>query len=165
MIDKETDTGEAVEGLVPCRYCGAQPEPPYSNNVGDTWAKITHTAECFIALHMRPKEQWINGLHFAAWNTRADLAAPQVDQVEQWKRRAKAFQEGYRDKSCEVTGLEIQLMDLRAHGVDKVTARINESLRAKLLAACIERNEAKAELEKLRATNSSAVSHNPGTER
>lgn len=66
-------------------------------------------------------------------------------QLEKWKRRALAFQEGYREKSFEVTGLEIQLMDLRAHGADKVTARQNDSLRTKLLAACVERNEAREE--------------------
>lgn len=66
--------------------------------------------------------------------------------VAKQKRRALAFQEGYRDKSFEVTGLEIQLMDLRAHGVDKVTARQNASLRTKLLSACIERNEAREAL-------------------
>ena len=64
-------------------------------------------------------------------------------QLEKWKRRALAFQEGYRDKAFEVTSLEIQLMDLRAHGTDKVTARQNASLRTKLLAASIERNEAR----------------------
>jgi hypothetical protein len=71
-------------------------------------------------------------------------------QLEKWKRRALAFQEGYKDKSFEVTALEIQLMDLRAHGADKVTARVNESLRTKLLAACIERNEAKEQNKALR---------------
>jgi hypothetical protein len=74
----------------------------------------------------------------------SDGASPerQVDPlIAKWKCRALAFQEGYRDKSCEVTALEIQIMDLRAHGADKVTARQNESLRTKLLAACIERNE------------------------
>lgn len=62
------------------------------------------------------------------------------DRAEQWKRRALAFQEGYKDKSFEVTALEIQIMDLRAHGADKVTARQNESLKTKLIAACIERS-------------------------
>lgn len=66
-----------------------------------------------------------------------------------WHKRALAFQEGYKDKSFEVTGLEIQLMDLRAHGADKVTARVNESLRTKLLAACIERNEIRASLDRI----------------
>lgn len=61
---------------------------------------------------------------------------------EQLQRRVKAFQEGYRDKAFEVTMQEIQIMDLRAHGIDKVTARQNESLKTKMLAACIERNEA-----------------------
>lgn len=65
------------------------------------------------------------------------------EQIAKWKRRALAFQEGYRDKSFEVTALEIQIMDLKAHGVDKVTARQNESLKTKMLAACIERNEAR----------------------
>lgn len=71
-------------------------------------------------------------------------------QLAKWKRRALAFQEGYRDKAFEVTALEIQLMDLRAHGVDKVTARINESLKTKMLAACIERNEAQEIVKALR---------------
>jgi hypothetical protein len=64
-------------------------------------------------------------------------------ELEKWKRRALAFQEGYRDKAFEVTALELQLLDLRALGVDKVTARINESLRTKLLATAIQRNELK----------------------
>lgn len=66
--------------------------------------------------------------------------------AQKWKRRVLAFQEGYRDKSLEVTTLMIQNMDLRAHGVDKVTARQNASLRTKLLATCIERNEAREAL-------------------
>ncbi len=66
-----------------------------------------------------------------------------VAQLEKWTRRALAFQEGYKDKAFEVTALEIQLLDLRAHGVDKVTARINDALKTKMLAACIERNEAR----------------------
>lgn len=41
---------------------------------------------------------------------------------------------------------EIQIIDLRAHGIDKVTARQNESLKTKMLAACIERNEAREAL-------------------
>lgn len=57
------------------------------------------------------------------------------------KDRVSAFQQGYKDESFKVTALEIQLMDCRAYGADKVTARNNESLRAKLYAACIERNE------------------------
>ena len=66
-----------------------------------------------------------------------------LERNAQLQRRIKAFQEGYRDKAFEVTALEIQILDLKAHGVDKVTARQNESLKTKLLAACIERNEAK----------------------
>src|ERR1051326_6499254 len=61
-------------------------------------------------------------------------------ELEKWKRRALTFQEAYRDKSFEVTSLEIQLMDLRAHGADVVTARQNKSLRDKLVAVCFERN-------------------------
>lgn len=72
-------------------------------------------------------------------------------QLEKWKRRALAFHEGYKDKSFEVTALEIQLMDLRAYGADKVTARQNESLRAKNHALAIERNEAKARCSELEA--------------
>ena len=71
-------------------------------------------------------------------------------QIAKWKRRALAFQEGYRDKSFELTGMEIQIMDLQAHGADKVTARQNASLRTKLLAVCIERNEAREALRGLR---------------
>lgn len=68
-------------------------------------------------------------------------------QLEKWKRRALAFQQGYKDKSFEVTALEIQLLDLRAYGADKVTARNNESLRVKLHATSIERNELRATVE------------------
>lgn len=64
-------------------------------------------------------------------------------QLEKWKRRALAFQEGYKEKSFEVTALEIQKMDLLAHGADKVVMRQNESLKTRMLAACIERNEAR----------------------
>ena len=64
-------------------------------------------------------------------------------QIEKWKQRARAFKEGYRDKAFEVTALEIQILYLKAHGVDKVTAQQNESLKTKMLAACIERNEAR----------------------
>lgn len=81
-------------------------------------------------------------------------------QLEKWKRRALAFQEGYKDKSFEVTALEIQLLDLRAYGVDKVTARQNESLRTKLLAACIERNELRQALDTvLQCFRNGAVPH------
>jgi hypothetical protein len=80
-------------------------------------------------------------------------AAFLVAQLEKWTRRALAFKEEYKDKAFEVTALEIQLMDLRAHGVDKVTARINESLKTKMLAACIERNEAREALRGLRRGN------------
>lgn len=68
---------------------------------------------------------------------------------DRWERRARAFQEGYREKAFEVTALEIQILDLKAHGVDKVTARINDSLKTKMLAACIERNELRAERDEL----------------
>lgn len=69
--------------------------------------------------------------------------------VAQWERRTKAFQEGYRDKSFEVTALEIQIMDLKANGVDKVTARNNESFKTKLLGVCVERNELRARVAEL----------------
>lgn len=71
--------------------------------------------------------------------------------AQKLRKRVKAFQEGYRDKSFEVTALEIQIMDLKAHGIDNVTARINESLKTKMLAVCIERNEAQNETKELRA--------------
>lgn len=65
-----------------------------------------------------------------------DRDTAQGVELEKWKRRALAFQEGYRDKAFEVTALEIQLLcDLRAHGVDKVTARVNELKEALKLAA------------------------------
>jgi hypothetical protein len=67
-------------------------------------------------------------------------------ECDKWQRRAKAFQEGYKDKSFEVTGLEIQKMDLLAHGADKVVVRQNESLRTKLLGVCVERNELREQL-------------------
>ena len=76
---------------------------------------------------------------------------------DKWKRRALAFQEGYRDKSFEVTALEIQKMDLLAHGADKVVMRQNESLKTKLLAACIERNEARDEIKALRTLANAAM--------
>jgi len=69
--------------------------------------------------------------------------------AEQWKRRALAFQEGYRDKCFEVTALEIQVMDLQANGVDKVTRRQNESLRTKMMAACIDRNNLRDALDRV----------------
>lgn len=68
-------------------------------------------------------------------------------QLEKWKRRALAFQEGYKEKAFEVTALELQLLDLRAYGADKVTARNNESLRTRLVAIAIERNELKDALQ------------------
>jgi uncharacterized protein involved in exopolysaccharide biosynthesis len=71
--------------------------------------------------------------------------------IAQLEGRVEAFQEGYKDKSFEVTALEIQNMDLRANGVDKVTARTNERLRTKLTTACIERNEARARTKELEA--------------
>lgn len=61
-------------------------------------------------------------------------------ELDKWKRRAMLFQEAYKEASFENTGLHIQLMDLRAHGADQVTARQNQSLREKLTAACYERN-------------------------
>lgn len=70
---------------------------------------------------------------------------------DKWKRRALAFQEGYKDKSFEVTALEIQKMDLLAHGADKVVMRQNKSLKTKLLGVCVERNELKEEADALRA--------------
>lgn len=73
-------------------------------------------------------------------------------QLEKWKRRALAFQEGYKDKSFEVTALKLQLMDLRAYGADKVTARNNESLRMKLAGVRVERNEAQARVKELEQT-------------
>jgi hypothetical protein len=77
-------------------------------------------------------------------------------QLDKWKGRAKAFHEGYLDKAFEVTALEIQKLDLQAHGVDKVTARVNESLKTKMLAACIERNEAREQVAELRSQLSEA---------
>lgn len=78
-------------------------------------------------------------------------------QLAKWKRRALAFQEGYKEKSFEVTMQEIQIMDLRAHGADIVTARQNGSLRTKLLAACIERNEAREAVTALSKALAAAV--------
>lgn len=75
-----------------------------------------------------------------------DLVSGLLTGAAKWRRRALAFQEGYRDKAFEVTALELQLLDLRAHGADKVTARVNSTLRTKLLATAIERNELKAAL-------------------
>lgn len=80
---------------------------------------------------------------------------------DRWERRARAFQDGYRDKSFEVTALEIQLMDLRAHGVDKVTARNNQSLKDKMLAVCVERNELRERVKELEAALSSATINVP----
>lgn len=77
-------------------------------------------------------------------------------QLEKWKRRALALQEGYKDKSFEVTALEIQKMDLLAHGADRVVMRQNESLKTRLLAACIERNEARQGLNALQKITAAA---------
>ena len=58
--------------LLPCPFCGVQPDPPYTNNVGETYARIEHRESCtFVFGH--PREQWINGLAFKAWNTRSLL--------------------------------------------------------------------------------------------
>ena len=72
-----------------------------------------------------------------------------IARAERWKGRALAFQEGYRDKSFEITALEIQIIDLKANGVDKITRRQNESLKTKMLAACIDRNDLRDMLDRV----------------
>ncbi len=62
-------------------------------------------------------------------------------QLGKWQRRARAFQEAYKEKSFEVFALDIQLLDVRAYGVDVVTARNNKALKDKLMTACVERND------------------------
>lgn len=81
--------------------------------------------------------------HFNALTAQLQQARGERDK---WKRRAKAFQEGYKDKSSEAFALEIQKMDLLAHGADKVGLKQNESLRTKLLATSIERNQLRTQL-------------------
>lgn len=66
--------------------------------------------------------------------------------AETWERRAKAFQDGYRNSESENMALKIQKMQLEAEGADKVTAMQNEKLRVRHNAACIERNDAKEAL-------------------
>lgn len=77
-------------------------------------------------------------------------------QIAKWKRRALAFQKGYRDKSFEVTGLELTIMDLCAHGTNEVRERQNDALKTKLLAACTERNELR-ELAAILITNAELI--------
>lgn len=71
-----------------------------------------------------------------------------IAERDKWKRRAKRFQRAYRDADFERLALEIQNLDLRAHGADQVTARNNESLRKKLLEVCGERNALRMKLAK-----------------
>jgi len=62
----------------------------------------------------------------------------------QLQQRVKAFQEGYRDKSFEVTALEIQILDIKATGYNERLERNFEKMKRKCLVAIEERNEARA---------------------
>lgn len=74
--------------LLPCPFCGAQYDAPYTNNVGDTWARIKHDAPCFLAF-VHNREQWISGLAFTRWNTRTQPSS--VTSAEEDTTRALEF--------------------------------------------------------------------------
>lgn len=46
------ENGEAlaVAGLLPCPHCGQLPEPPYTNNVNETYARLTHLEGCRLGM-------------------------------------------------------------------------------------------------------------------
>jgi hypothetical protein len=71
-----------------------------------------------------------------------------IAERDKWKRRAKLFQEAYRDADFRALALEIQKMQLEALGTDKVTAMQNKHLLKKLISVCVERNELAARLKK-----------------
>lgn len=61
--------------LKPCPFCGAQPEPPYTNNVGTTYARLNHQKGCALGLGETYRQtHWIPAPAFEGWNTRTDPA-------------------------------------------------------------------------------------------
>lgn len=63
---------EVKERLLPCPFCGSQPEPAYTNNVGETYARLTHSQGCCLGLGETFRQaHWIPSAAFEAWNTRA----------------------------------------------------------------------------------------------
>ncbi len=63
-----------------------------------------------------------------------------VSTLEKWQRRARLFQEAYKEKSFEATSLLMQKVQLEAFGVDKVLPMQNRSLRHSLLVCARKRN-------------------------
>lgn len=58
--------------LAACPFCGNTPEPPYTNNVQETWARLTHSEGCALGLGETFRQtHWIPSTAFEAWNTRA----------------------------------------------------------------------------------------------
>jgi len=58
-----------LDALARCPFCHAIPEPPYTNNVGETYARIRHQADCMLAI-AAPRDQWLHSGVFEKWNTR-----------------------------------------------------------------------------------------------
>ena len=62
--------------LLPCPWCGGIPEPPYTNNVGETYAKLTHSEGCCLGMGRTYADaHWMPSSAFEAWNTRASDSA------------------------------------------------------------------------------------------
>lgn len=69
------------------------------------------------------------------------------EEGDKWKRRAKRFCQAYRDKQVEILSHEIQRMAIEADGgINPYLQKVANGCRAKMLSACIERNEVKEEL-------------------
>lgn len=72
-------TGESGGELRECPFCGSTPELPYTNNVGETYARLKHSEGCCLGLgETYRQEHWIPGVAFTAWNTRAALPVDSV---------------------------------------------------------------------------------------
>ena len=69
--------------------------------------------------------------------------------LDKWRKRARLFRDAHNAKEVEVMALEIQKLDLLAHGADKVSQMQAESLRGKLVAVVRERNAARAQRDAL----------------
>ncbi len=78
---------------------------------------------------------------YREWQPALEAAQQRITQLQQ---RVKTFQEGYRDKSFEVTALEIQILDIKATGYDARLERNFEKMKRRCLVAIEERNEARA---------------------